>query len=82
MLPRLGGEYQLEIEYVSQPQAAYMTDEWFERDLPAAPAIMVGEDIAVEGGDISDDRMEAIIRKALGLPDAPRRGLLSRLLGG
>ena len=32
------------IETMSKPIAAYQTDEYFELDLPAAPAVMVGEE--------------------------------------
>ena len=38
MLPRLGAKYDLEIETISKPIAEYQTDEYFELDLPTAPA--------------------------------------------
>ena len=52
MMPGLGAKYAIEIETTSQPKADYLTDEYFELDLPVAPAVMVGEDILVEGTDI------------------------------
>jgi hypothetical protein len=44
-----------------------MTDEYFELDLPVAPAVMVGEEIVVEGSDVSDKELEEVICKKLGL---------------
>lgn len=68
MLPRLGEKYPLEVEYISKPIAEYQTDEYFELDLPAAPAVMVGEEIVVEGSDVAEEAMEAVIRRHLDLP--------------
>jgi len=42
MMPRLGSTYPIEIEVTSKPIADYQTDEYFELDLPVAPAVMVG----------------------------------------
>ncbi len=47
MVPRLGQTYAFEAEVISKPIADYQTDEYFELDLPTAPAIMVGEEIVV-----------------------------------
>lgn len=80
MLPRLGTKYEIEIETISKPKEEYQTDEYFELDLPVAPAVMVGDEIVVEGSDIPEDKLEATICKHLGLP-APqkkRKGLLGR----
>ncbi len=62
MLPRLGKQYDIEIETIAKPKAEYMTDEYFELELPVAPAVMVGDEIVVEGSDISDEKLEAVIR--------------------
>ena len=48
MMPRLGEKYAFEIDVTSKPKDEYMTDEYFLLDLPAAPAVMVGEEIVVE----------------------------------
>jgi len=53
MLPRLGANYPIEVEVTSKPKAEYQTDEYFELDLPAAPAVMVGDEIVVEGANDS-----------------------------
>ena len=83
MLPRLGQKYRVECEVISKPIAEYQTDEYFELDLPTAPAVMVGEEIVVEGSDVAEDRLETVICQHLGLP-APqplKKGLLGRLFG-
>ena len=84
MMPRLGQKYQVECEVISKPIAEYQTDEYFELDLPAAPAVMVGEEIVVEGADVEEHKLEAVICRHLGLPEpeAPKKGLLARLFGG
>ena len=68
MIPVLGEKYALEIETTAKPQAEYLTDEYFELDLPVAPAVMVGEEIIVEGEDVSQETLENAICKHLGLP--------------
>jgi hypothetical protein len=84
MLPRLGGTYDFEIDTRSQPKAEYHTDAYYALDLPVAPAIMVGDEIVVEGKDVGEDELEAAIRRHLGLPALPpaeKKGLLDRMLG-
>jgi hypothetical protein len=65
MMPRLGDKYDIEMVIVEKPKDEYMTDEYFELDLPVAPAIMVGDEIIVEGSDISRRKLEAAIRDSL-----------------
>ncbi len=83
MVPRLGQKYAFEAEVISKPIAEYQTDEYFELDLPTAPAIMVGEEIVVEGADVAEDRLEAVICRHLGLPapEPQKKGFFGRLLG-
>jgi len=83
MLPRLGAIYPIEVEVTSKPKAEYQTDEYFELDLPAAPAVMVGDEIVVEGANISAEEVEAAIRRHLGMaePEPSRKGFFSRLFG-
>lgn len=82
MMPRLGQKYEIELETISKPVAAYQTDEYFELDLPTAPAVMVGEEIVVEGSDVAEDQLEAVICRHLGRPgpEPSKPGILSRLL--
>ena len=83
MMPRLGKKYDIEIETISKPKAEYSTDEYFELDLPVAPAVMVGEEIVVEGSDVSDEKLESVTCKHLGLPppEPKQKGILDRLMG-
>lgn len=82
-MPRLGAKYAIEIDVISKPKAEYQTDTYFELDLPVAPAVMVGEEIMVEGSDVSDHAVEEQICRQLGLPipEPPKKGILKRLLG-
>jgi len=84
MMPRLGEKYQdIEIEIISKPNAEYQCDEYFELDLPVAPAIMVEDEIVVEGSNTSQAKVESFICRCLGLPEPeqPKKGILGRLLG-
>jgi hypothetical protein len=83
MMPRLGQKYAIEIETISKPIAEYQTDEYFELDLPTAPAVMVGDDIVVEGADVAEAKLEAVIRHHLGLPpqQPEPKGFWKRLFG-
>jgi hypothetical protein len=82
-MPRLGQKYKIEVETISKPIAEYQTDEYFALDLPTAPAVMVGDEIVVEGADVAEAKLEAVICRRLGLP-APTlepKGFLKRLFG-
>ena len=81
-MPRLGNEYEIDIEVTSKPKDDYLTDEYFTLDLPVAPAIMVGEEIITEGKDVDDHEVEAAICRQLGLPEPvkKKKGFLSKVL--
>ena len=74
MMPRLGDTYDIDIEVISKPQAEYQTDAYFELDLPVAPAVMVGEEIVVEGSDVDEFELESAICRQLDLPPPEREG--------
>ena len=82
MMPRLVEKYGIEIETISKPNAEYNTDAYFELDLPIAPAVMVDEEILVEGSDISEEKLEGAICQQLGLPSPKpqKKGLFDRIL--
>jgi hypothetical protein len=84
MMPRLGEKYDIEIETISKPKEEYNTDEYFELDLPVAPAVMVGEEIVIEGSDVSDEKLEVVICNHLGLPppEPKKKGVFERLIKG
>jgi hypothetical protein len=83
MMPRLGAKYPIEIETTSKPIADYQTDEYFELDLPVAPAVMVGDEIVVEGANVAEEKVEAVIRHHLRLPELQltKKSFFARLLG-
>lgn len=71
------------MEVISKPKAEYHTDAYFELDLPVAPAVMVGDEIVVEGEDVSDHLIETCICRHLGLPEPEqsKKGILGRIFG-
>jgi hypothetical protein len=73
MIPGLGNTYEVEIETIAKPKDEYMTDEYFELDLPVAPTVMVGDEIVVEGTDVSEVDLEKVICQHLGLPEPEPR---------
>jgi hypothetical protein len=80
-MPRLGQKYEIEIETTAKPKTEYATDAYLELGLPKAPAVMVGDEIIIKGTDASEENLEALICKQLGLP-APqpqKKGVLRRL---
>ncbi|MFA6010471.1 MAG: hypothetical protein WC799_10855 [Desulfobacteraceae bacterium] len=83
MMPRLGGKYAIDIEVTSKPKAEYQTDDYFDLDLPVAPAVMVADEVVVEGAEISEHDVEICICRHLGLPEpqSAKTGILNRILG-
>jgi hypothetical protein len=82
MLPRLGDKYEIEVETISKPRAEYQTAAYLNLNLPAAPAALVAEEVVSQGPNISEEKIEAAIRRHLGLPELPpeaKKGILERL---
>lgn len=83
MLPRLGEKYEIETEIISKPRAEYQTADYLKLGLPPAPAAMVGDEVVGQGpNNISEEKVEAAIRRNLGLPELPpeaKKGFLERL---
>ena len=80
----MGEKYKdIEMEVVSKPIAEYQNDEYFELELPVAPAIMVADEIVVEGSNIAQNKVERVIRRCLGIsePESVKNGILGRLFG-
>jgi hypothetical protein len=82
MMPRLGEKYSIDIEVISKPKADFQNDDYFELDLPVAPAVMVAEEIVVEGENVSQYEVEACICRHLGFPqpDMHKKGIMNRIL--
>jgi len=83
MIPVLGEKYDIEIESIAKPKDEFMTDEYFTLDLPVAPAVMVADEIVVEGSDVSQQQLEEAICRHLGLPspEQEKKGIFKRILG-
>ena len=79
-MPRLGEKYDVEIETISRPRGEYNSHEYSQLNLPKAPAIMVGDEILIEGSDISEEKLEAVICKHFGIspPEPQKKGLFGR----
>ena len=67
-MPRLGQKYALEVETVSQSRETYQAETYVATGQPAAPAVMVENELAAQGPSLSDAGVEAVIRRHLGLP--------------
>ncbi len=61
MVPRLGKKYHVEVELLTRPKAEYHTEEYYQLDLPVAPAIRINDEIVVEGCDITEESLDAAI---------------------
>ena len=78
----MGEKYEIEVETISKPRAEYQTAEYLKLGLPPAPAVMVAEEVVIQGPNISEEQVEGAIRRYLGLPELPqeaRKGILGRL---
>jgi hypothetical protein len=73
----------VEIETISKPNQEYRTEEYARLGLPMAPAIMVGDELIVQGCDVDEEKVEAAICRHLGLPEPERqkKGIFDRFLG-
>ncbi len=66
-MPSLGKKYDIEIEVTSKLRQEYSTAEYLATNLPAAPAIVIGDEIIVTGKDISEENLEAAICRHLAM---------------
>ena len=48
-MPRLGEKYDIEVETVSKSREEYQSETYLASGLPAAPAVMVEDEIAGQG---------------------------------
>lgn len=81
-MPGLGKTYDIDIQVISKPKADYNTDDYFDLDLPVAPAVMVGDEIVTEGEDIPLYDIEVSVCRQLNLPlpEKEKKGFLKKLL--
>lgn len=80
----LDEKYDVKTETMSKPNAEYVTDEYFELDLPVAPAVMVGDEVVVEGADVAQHEIETAICKHLNLPlpEKEEKGFFKKIFKG
>ena len=65
MLPRMEEKYTLEIKTVSKPRDAYRTAEYQATGLPVAPAVLLNDELLVQGAPISAEELELAICRHL-----------------
>lgn len=68
MLPRLGGTQEVEVEVTSLPREEYRTENYRRSELPAAPAIMIDDEVITQGADIEENQLKALIAGHLRQP--------------
>ena len=56
------------MEEILQSREAYQSETYLASGLPAAPAVMVEDEIADQGPTLSAEKVEAVIRRHLQLP--------------
>ncbi len=67
-MPRLGEKYGLEVVSITRSREEYQAEEYKASGLPAAPAVMVDDEVAGQGPEISEEKLEEVIRRHLRLP--------------
>ena len=61
MLPGVGEKYHLEIETIAKKRDAYRAAAYQASGLPVAPAIMLEDELVIQGGPISEAALAAAI---------------------
>jgi hypothetical protein len=61
MVSRLGDLKGVEIEVVSKPRAEYQCEHHRLSGLPSAPAVMINEEVVVQGKKIGEQRLRELI---------------------
>jgi len=65
MLPGLGDKYNVEIETIIKTRDTYRSAEYLATGLPSAPALMLTDEILVQGRPISQEDLESAICRHL-----------------
>ena len=63
----MGKKYELEVEEISKSREEYQNEAYKASGQPAAPAVMVEDEIAGQGPSLSEEGLEVVIRRHLGL---------------
>jgi hypothetical protein len=67
-MPRLGEKYEIEVETITKSREEYQSEAYRAGGLPPAPAVLVDGEVAAQGPEITAEKIEAAIRRHLGLP--------------
>lgn len=62
----MGGIEGVKIEITSLPREEYRSDAYRRSGLPAAPAIMIDDEVVTQGQDISGDNLRQLLAAHLG----------------
>jgi hypothetical protein len=68
ILPRLGKKFAFEIQTISKPRSEYQSAEYLKLGLPPAPAVMIEEAVVLQGPEVSEEKLEAALRRHLAMP--------------
>jgi len=63
----LGQKYRIDLEIVSKSREEYQGEEYKASGQPAAPAVVVGEELIHQGSGISEENLEIAIKRHLHL---------------
>jgi hypothetical protein len=58
----------MDVDTVSKSREEYQSEAHRTSGLPAAPAVMVEDEIAAQGPGISEEKLEEVIRRHLRIP--------------
>ena len=64
----MGQKYAIDVEVIAKSREAYQAEPYVASGLPAAPAVMVDDEVAGQGPEISEEKLEEVIRRHLCLP--------------
>ena len=64
----MGEKYETEVETVSRYREEYQGEAYKAAGRPAAPAVMVDNEVAAQGPEITAEKLEAVIRRHLEMP--------------
>lgn len=73
-MPRLGKNLKIAVEVSSRPRSEYQSSDYAALGLPKAPAIMIDNEVLVEGQDIAEEEIEARVRQWLAVQNKPVSG--------
>lgn len=63
----MGQKYAIDVETITRSREEYQSEAYRASGWPAAPAVMVGEEVVAQGLEITEEKLEAAIRRHLGL---------------